>query len=775
MTTQTQDAPRGVDPWAIPRNVCNTPISFFPTRFTVEPTQEITLAQWVACIEGGDQKDRVARIRDARGTPAYDEIKKQLGCVSYGGTFPEGRKGRNPENPSGLVFLEVDFHDGAPPEGWLTIEKCRLFTFPSVVAVYVSAGGQGLHVVASVDPIPTTRQEYKMAWAWATRDLGLQESGDIRVKDSTRVAAISHDRLIFHRATTLPLHWEPNTLDEDGKGGKARKRPEDMAGAFRLVAAHFGIEWAGSDDEACKTGMRMPCHYHGGDAPDALHVWLGERTTRNDKGEPEATPTLFAKCFTQDCDSRALLRWLAVESGIIWPAPGPGSETVAEEFLSTYPHRLAVVDRSRLFMRRENGLWVDATRSGPVASAALQSMLKDMFGDGAWSQRQTDDVRTALFHVMERPATYGVQSVRSDDFDRTPLFPLRKGGAIDARTLKILDNDGTAGAYMMDQESPGVDYRPELLDAGPEHPGMRLALHFEKDADKANPKFQILRRLAYLLLGPVKAVDTIVIPLSDAGKSTLARWLYFSLPGYVSLLDAVVALSTQGTRFTAVQHRLSMYKLVILDESDKIDKPPSPGAFNSLTADVLTVELKGKDSYESPRRGNAVMIGAAPPHLELGQGGRERLGWAFDGANVPVMPPEVRALIDDPEAQAWLATKLLTLAKECYDTGSQAIDGDSRKAAATVHQATANPLQSALADCLVQDDTSIAWSDDIKECLKKYLEVPQPIQNRAFGAAIQLVFGHDMKALSTTKDGKSARYYAGVRLTDAPDLLMSLI
>ena len=494
-----------------------------------------------------------------------------------------------------------------------------------------------------------------------------------------------------------------------------------------------------------------------------MSIRLEEREIAGRRGATKMVAVVAATCFSRGCYGPRVLRYIAKEVGFVWPMPILGGEAVVEEFLGANAHRLVVVDRAKLYVRREAGLWVDGTRPNPTGTAAIQGMLKEMGDDGAWNQRQIDDLRSSLFHVMERPGHYGVAAVRSDDFDRTPLFPLRGGGSIDARTLKILDNDETAGAYMLDQSSPGIDYRPELLNAGPDHPGMRLALHFEPDP--SNPRFQLLRRFGYLLLGPIKSVDCAILPVSDSGKSTLARWVSFGFPGYVSLLDSVVALSVQGTRFTVVQHRLATYKLVFLDECDKIEKSPSAGAFNALTADTLTIEQKGRDAIEAPRRGNAVMIGAGPPNLELGQGGRERLGWAFDGAAISEMPAEVRQLIDDPEAQAWLATKLLTLAAECHRTGNKAADSDSRKAAASLHTATANPLQAAIADCLELDPTSSVWLDAIKERLTKYPDVPQPIPARTLGSAIQLVFGSDMKSITTTREGKPARYYLGVRLT----------
>ena len=271
-----------------------------------------------------------------------------------------------------------------------------------------------------------------------------------------------------------------------------------------MIAEHFGVEWSGSSDDDCRAGLRMPCTFHGGSNPTSLSIRLEEREIAGRRGATKMVAFVAATCFSRGCYGPSVLRYIAKEVGFVWPMPILGGEAVVEEFLGANAHRLVVVDRAKLYVRREAGLWVDGTRPNPTGTAAIQGMLKEMGDDGPWSQRQIDELRTSLFHVMERPGAYGIAAMQSDDFDRAPLFPLRAGGSIDARTLEILDNDKTAGAYMMDQSSPGIDYQPELLNAGADHPGMRLALHFEPDP--SNPGFQLLRRFGYLLLGPTKSV-----------------------------------------------------------------------------------------------------------------------------------------------------------------------------------------------------------------------------------------------------------------------------
>ncbi len=405
---------------------------------------------------------------------------------------------------------------------------------------------------------------------------------------------------------------------------------------------------------------------------------------------------------------------------------------------------------------------MDASKPGAVATATLGAMLKEHYPYGNWSGRVIEQVRSSLLSIMEDPGRHGISTARLDDFDRAPIFALKGGGSIDARNLEILDADATARCLLLDRNVSGVDYRPALLEADANHPGPRLAAHFEpKDSD--GPSYSILRRLGYQILGPHKSLDTVTMPEPDAGKTTLAAWTGLSLNGYVITVDAINLLSSQGTRFTSLQRRLSKFRVVFLDESDKLRTTLDAGDLNSLTPDMLTVEPKGEDSFEIPRRGNSIFLGAAPPAVALGQGGKERLAWAFDGAHVPKMSAELRELIHDPEAQAWLATNLLNWAFDAYTNKTDASDDKSRAAAAMLHLATSDPLQAAVADCVERFDGSFLPNAELKGRLNLgYPDVPSDVSPKALAKAMQTVFS--VSSTSTSRKGESVRGYVGLRL-----------
>ena len=131
----------------------------------------------------------------------------------------------------------------------------------------------------------------------------------------------------------------------------------------------------------------------------------------------------------------------------------------------------------------------------------------------------------------------------------------------------------------------------------------------------------IFDRLAKHLRGTDKIVDVAVFRVSNAGKSTLCRWLELALPGIAVTLDGSDAFSGQALRFTAIGRRLVRYRLVLIDEADKMTERPHPAALNSLTAPTVRIEHKGQDDDYQERIGTAFFIGADYPNLNSSRPG----------------------------------------------------------------------------------------------------------------------------------------------------------
>ena len=170
------------------------------------PAGSVTVATWLESIRDGRMAQTVTAVRAAAASSEeYDALKDRVCATSWAGPFPNGRKGNVPDPASGLVFADLDNHDGKRPTGWLESERARLSALESVVAVYVSIGGNGLHIVTAVSPTPTTRPSYKQAWEAVNQHLNIPESVDKKAKDITRLALVSYDPAIYINFLPTPL------------------------------------------------------------------------------------------------------------------------------------------------------------------------------------------------------------------------------------------------------------------------------------------------------------------------------------------------------------------------------------------------------------------------------------------------------------------------------------------------------------------------------------------------------------------------------------------
>lgn len=322
-------------------------LSLYPDITTEKPSGETTLANWLAAIHGGRYQVAITTIREAAGTPAYGNLKNRLPCVTYGGFFPDGSKNDSPYTASPYVFLDWDQHGSEQSTFALEMARARLASHPSVVAVYTSAGGAGLHIVAAVEPIPQTPAEYRSAWASVTHALELGAQNDSQVAHAGRLACASYDPHLYYRATPIPIHWTPAATATATR--QTRPRMGRIAEGFAELSARHGGNWdqtaleearrravagavadgqeepdqvlAGNKaaDAFLVTGFRMPCAYHGGTNATSLRIWAEPYEV----GKGRNARTLWglrAHCHSHGCDPNAVIRWLTHEADIRWPA-----------------------------------------------------------------------------------------------------------------------------------------------------------------------------------------------------------------------------------------------------------------------------------------------------------------------------------------------------------------------------------------------------------------------------------------------------------------------
>ena len=227
---------------------------------------------------------------------------------------------------------------------------------------------------------------------------------------------------------------------------------------------------------------------------------------------------------------------------------------------------------------------------------------------------------------------------------------------------------------------PVAEYDPALLENPPD--GVLDALRHYGEP--------LLSRLSWALLGPKKTIDVVNLPVSNAGKSTLAEWVQRAFPNGVEVLDAVKELKN-GNDFSPLRVTLSERLITFVDEADKIETPPPVAIVNELTQGVLMVNIKGLQAKSRPRRGNVVMLGAGWPNLVSGQGSDTRFQWAW-AQGTPAMCQELRDLLFEPNAVAWLSTWMCQRASQLFSQGDDGSTAMTRAWAAEFLAESADPL-----------------------------------------------------------------------------------
>ena len=182
------------------------------------PPVTVTLSGHLEAIREGKYAGGVNAVRVARGTAAYTQLKHLLPAVCWGAYLPDGRKQSDLDGLTGLVFLDWDQHEGAPNAELREAEKARFAQLEGVVACYKSCGGDGLHIVVAVDPVPTDKFEYAQAWRCCVQKFQLRagKGNDISVKNANRLAIVSADPAAHINLAAPPLQWTPTAGSSAG-------------------------------------------------------------------------------------------------------------------------------------------------------------------------------------------------------------------------------------------------------------------------------------------------------------------------------------------------------------------------------------------------------------------------------------------------------------------------------------------------------------------------------------------------------------------------------
>ena len=205
------------------------------------------------CVRDGDSEwapdpKLVKRLRElaphkgeklASGKPTtkaieYETIKKHELPFSVPGHYQPGhRHSPDPQKPSGNPkrpthadhFIECQQYGAHAPVRFasykyveldnldtdkLAAERDRLKAHPSVIAVWLSAGGRGFHIFVRMDTAPTDDADAHAAYEVVVHKLGIADSvaNDKSVKNLARLAFISYDPDAWWNPNPAPLAWE---------------------------------------------------------------------------------------------------------------------------------------------------------------------------------------------------------------------------------------------------------------------------------------------------------------------------------------------------------------------------------------------------------------------------------------------------------------------------------------------------------------------------------------------------------------------------------------
>ena len=246
----------GVNPADIQFSLFTTPVSRGPHRAEIW-----TLADLHNAIRTGHWWDFIAPVRelaphkyekDESGkrksalAQQYSDLKdRTLPYAVFSGTWdPRHRhadghackSAKCPGNgllqPSGLRLLDIDdLHDG---EGEWIFAAIDEGTLPWAAAAWTSTGGDGIHIVAWLDPAPTDQATSHAAYAALASDLainlpGIEIANDTSSKNLMRPAFVSADSTARLREDATPFRWmnqpQPEAPPDMFEPPKAHTKP----------------------------------------------------------------------------------------------------------------------------------------------------------------------------------------------------------------------------------------------------------------------------------------------------------------------------------------------------------------------------------------------------------------------------------------------------------------------------------------------------------------------------------------------------------------------
>ena len=419
----------------------------------------------------------------------------------------------------------------------------------------------------------------------------------------------------------------------------------------------------------------------------------------------------------------------------------------------------AMVESGRLLLTNDRLDWMvgiaDGTlavlepgRRGGIGCGVVQRITTEMNGGEKPLDR---DVKETIFALREYQEVVpsSVQVIEASSLNQQPIVRMPYGLCLwgEFKALRPDEVFATRTTCDMAIQVTTSESQSRWVQAVIDHYGVGL-----------------LRRPAYLLMGPGKTVDVVRIPASNAGKSTWGELLARSLGKWCQVISAADVLLDK--RFNLLNESLTRSRLIILDEADKLDSKPRQGRINALTDASIYVERKGIDAEMRNRTANVLLMGADWPAIELGQGGANRVQWAMNAPDMGEMPRGMRDWMLSDEGVAWYSGFLVREAAEMWRTGDT---GDTIATLAAANE-FAGQAQSDLYQLLVDvieagRDSDFISNADLKEAIKSRDEQDNkaPTQ-QAIDREVSRIARKCRKGTSRNQRG-----YFGLRFSALPD------
>ena len=403
---------------------------------------------------------------------------------------------------------------------------------------------------------------------------------------------------------------------------------------------------------------------------------------------------------------------------------------------------------------------LDRTKRGDTGVGLLRRLYEEKSGEEASNTYMSEALGHFQLYKAYRPNS--VLTLQISDFNHHALYRLPDGQIYELGRQDALTIDEVADTLTLEERVIRLNLL-EDFDNSPvdQREWERVLAHYDDEWWDL---------VTWLMLEPRKAISAITAQTSNAGKSTFVSMLAKAFPGWIANEGAGGAFKSEGRNFPELPPLLTEYRLVFLDEADKIDPAPSSSVVNALTDDVMRVRLKHVNSEQKARTGNVCFIGAGDPNIELGQGSETRFRWKVDSPNLRPLPAGLREwMLSDVGAQFacnYVLGKAITIRQMGADF--RIPDRGYRAAQAFVSEARSNPLDDALRRvCVAGDARDWVSNTDIKLSIKAWDADVHVPTGRTWGATIKAAF---RGAVTVTRGNPPQRGYKGLRLRTAAEL-----